>query len=68
MIRRMDTGAAEDVAARRKIGTRHDMAKLVDRDLGIFQIGNGRVADLAEIVRWNIRRHADGDTARTVDE
>ena len=37
-------------------------------DLGVVDQGDDGVADLAEVVRRDARRHADGDPARAVDQ
>ena len=42
--------------------------KFVDSDLGVVEIGDAGVDDFAEVVRRNVRRHADGDAAGAVDE
>ena len=58
----------EDRAAGRKIRPVHDVAEVVVGDFGIVDQRDDRVGDLAEIVRRNVRRHADCDAARAVDE
>ena len=63
-----DARAAENEATGRKVRTRNDFDQLVDLDRRIVEIGDAGVAHLAEIVRRNVRRHADGDAACSVDE
>ncbi len=61
------TGAADDDPAGRKIRRRHDLHQLLDGDRRIVDIADAGIDDLAEIVRRNIRRHADGDASAAVD-
>ena len=51
-----------------KSGPGHDLAQLVDGDLGVVEMGDAGVDDLAQIVRRNVGGHADGDAARAVDQ
>ena len=59
---------AENDACRRKIGRGNEFHKVFDFQFGIFHKSDGGVDNFAEIVRWNGRRHTDGDTVRTVHE
>ena len=68
MIRGEKPAAPDNDAACREIGAGDDLAKLVDGDLGVVEIGDAGIDDLAEIVRRDIGRHADGNAARAVDE
>ncbi len=68
LVGRVDAVAAEDDAAGREIRTGHDLDQLVDGDCRIVDERDRSVDDLAEIVRRNIRRHADGDAACAVDQ
>ena len=52
----------------REIGPLNNLRQLVDADFRIVEIGDAGVDDFAEVMRRNVRRHADGDAARTVDE
>ena len=61
-------GAAEDQAAGREIRARHDLAQLVDGDLGIVEVRDAGVDHLAQVVRRHVGGHADGDAARAVHE
>ena len=67
-IGRADAGAAEDHGAGREIRPRHDLVQRFDFKFGIVDQRQGRIDDLAEIVRRDVRRHADGDAARAVGE
>ncbi len=68
MIGGEDAAAADDQAPGREIRALDDLAQLVDRYLGVLEMREARVDDLAEIVRRDVRRHADGDAAGAVDE
>ena len=59
---------AQDLRTGRKVRPRHDIDQLLDPDLRIGDIGQTSVDDFAQIVRRNVRRHADGDARRPVDE
>src|SRR3546814_8222430 len=63
-----DAGAAEDDAAGREVRPRHVLHEAVDGDLGIVDVGAAGVDHLAEIVRRDVGRHADGDAAGAVDQ
>ena len=54
--------------AGREVRALDDLAQLVDGDLGVFEVREAGVDDLAEIVRRNVGRHADGDAAGAVDQ
>ena len=64
----LDAGVAVDDAARREVGPRHEAQQLVDREVGVSHQRDGRVDDLGEVVRRDVRGHAHGDAARAVDE
>ena len=51
-----------------EVGSFDDLHQFLVIDIGVFNVGNTPVDHFAEIVRRNICRHADGDTARAVDE
>ena len=68
MVGGEDAAAADDQATGRKIRALDDLAQLVDRYLGVLEMREARVDDLSEIVRRDVRRHADGDAAGAVDE
>ena len=64
-----DAAAAIDESAGRKIRTGNDLHRCPRRPRsGLFDEMNDRFADLREIVRRHVRRHADGDSAAAVDQ
>jgi hypothetical protein len=63
-----DAGAAVDVAAGREIRAGNVGDQLLDGDAGAVDDGAGGVDDLGEVVRRDIRRHADGDAGRAVHQ
>ena len=68
MIGGEDAGAADDEAAGREVRALNDLAQLVDGDLGVLKVRQARVDHFAQVVRGNVGRHADGDTAGAVDQ
>ena len=66
MIGGADALPAEDHAAGRKIRPRHDLEEVVGAERRIVDERHRGVDDLAEIVRGNVGRHADGDAAGAV--
>ena len=68
VIGRENATASENETGRREIRALNDLRKLVDADLGIVEVGDAGVDDLAEVMRRDVRRHADRDAASTVDE
>ena len=67
-VSRADAGAPEDRGAGRKIRARNMLHQLVERDVGLVHHRQQAVDRLAEIVRRDVGRHADGDAAGAVDE
>jgi hypothetical protein len=63
-----DAAVAEDHAAGREVRALHVLQQPVGIDVGIVDVGDGRRDRLAEVVRRDVRGHADGDAARPVDE
>ena len=63
-----DAGAAENDAAGREIGARHDLDQVVDVERRIVDQRDAGIDHLAQIVRRDIGRHADGDAAGAVDQ
>ena len=63
-----DAVAAEDDAAGREVRPRHVFHELRHGELGIVDQRAAGVDQLAEIVRRDVGRHADGDAARAVDQ
>jgi len=68
VIGRADALAPEDDAAGREIRSRNDVDQLVDAQRRIVDQRHAGIDHLAEIVRRNIGRHADGDAAGAVDQ
>ncbi len=52
----------------RKIGRRHDLDQLVDRQRGVREQREAGVDDLGQVVGRDVGRHPDGDAGRAVDE
>ena len=63
-----DALTAEDDAAGRKIRTGDDADQVLDAERGIVDQRDAGVDHLAEIVRRDVGRHADGDAAGAVDQ
>ena len=68
MIGAADADTAEDDAAGGKIRPRHDADQVVDAHFRVVDQRHGGVDDLAQIMRRDIGRHADGDAARAIDQ
>src|SRR6266498_2029702 len=68
LVSLLDAFAAVNEPAGGEIRARHDLDQV--RELGFRSLEevNGRLDDLAQIVRRNLGRHADGDPVRTVDQ
>ncbi len=64
----MDAHAADDAAAGREIRARHQLHQLVGGDRGVVDEGDAGVDHLAEIVRRDVGRHADGDAGAAIDQ
>ena len=60
--------AAENDAAGREIRSRHDADQVFDRERRIVDQRHAGVDHLAEIVRRDVGRHADGNAAGAVDQ
>ena len=63
-----DAAAAHDDAAGGEVGPGDVLHEVGERGLGVLEHADAGVYDLGEVVRRDIRRHADGDAARAVDE
>ena len=59
---------AVDHARGREVRARHELDQVRDRERRVRQQREARVDDLAQIVRRDVRRHADRDTGAAVDE
>ena len=63
-----DAADAAELAARREVGPLDVLHQLVDRDVGVVDLGADCVNGLAEVVRRDVGRHADGDAGAAVDK
>jgi hypothetical protein len=57
-----------DEAGGREVRSRNELHELVDGELGRLDQGDQRIAHLAQVVRRDVRRHADRDAGGAVDE
>src|SRR5215831_1921655 len=64
----LDAFAAIDVTASGKIRARNNLHHLLQRGFRIFDQQDGGFDRLAQVVRRDVRRHADGDAGRAVDQ
>ena len=63
-----DGGAPADDGARGEVGALDELHEVVDRAVGMVDLPLDGVAEFGEVVRGNVRRHADGDARRAVQE
>ena len=63
-----DPLVADDDAAGREVGALDVAHQLVGGDVRVVDVGDDRVGDLAQVVRRDVRRHADRDAGGAVDE
>ena len=63
-----DAVDAEDHAAGREVRPLHVAHQRVDVDVRVLDVGDHRVDRLAQVVRRDVRRHADRDARRAVDQ
>ena len=63
-----DSLGAADQRAGREVGAGHLLEQLVERALGLGRDQHQRVDQLAQVVRRDVRRHADGDAGGAVRE
>ncbi len=68
MVGGADARPPENDAAGREIRPRHDGDQIVDAERRVVDQGHAGVDHLAQIVRRNVGRHADRDTAGAVDQ
>ena len=64
----LDPLATEDRAAGREVRTGDDLHQIFDGGLGVVDQDGDGVADLVEVVRRDIGRHADGDAGAAVEQ
>ena len=67
-ICRTRAASAEDQRASREIRGWDDVDQFIDRNRRIVDIGQAGLDYFAQIVRRNVGRHADGDTASAIDQ
>ena len=63
-----DAALAVNEAAGREVGSLHELQQVRQAGLGIVHQRDGGVDDLGQIVRRDVRRHADGDSVRAINE
>ena len=63
-----DPGHPEDDSAGREVGALDVLHQPLDVDVGVLDEGGDGPDRLAQVVRGDVRRHADGDSGRAVDE
>src|SRR5690606_27124394 len=63
-----DAARAVDDAGGREIRARDVVHQLADGELGVVDERDAAVDDLAQVVRRNVGRHADGDARAAVDQ
>jgi hypothetical protein len=67
-VRVLDALLAEDVGARGEVRALDELHQVLRRRIRVVEEVHGRVDDLAEVVRRDVRRHPDGDAVATVDQ
>ncbi len=67
-VRVLDARQADDRAARGEIRTRDERHEVVERGVRVVDEVTCGADDVDEVVRHHVRRHADRDAARAVDE
>ncbi len=67
-VRLADADASEDRRSGREVGTEHELHQVFDRRVRVVDEVQRRVDDLAQVVRRDVRGHADRDAAATVHE
>ena len=63
-----DAAVADDDAAGREVRALDVLHQAVDVDVGVVDVGDHRVDRLAQVVRRDVRGHADRDPGRAVDQ
>ena len=67
-VRLADAILTEDQASRREVRSLDDLHEVVDRRIRMVDEHQRAIDDLAHVVRRDVRRHADCDARRAVDE
>ncbi len=57
-----NAGRTDDVAPRREVRALDELHQLVDAGVGVFDGVDAGVDDLAQVMRRDVGRHADGDS------
>src|SRR6266851_2100327 len=65
-VRSFNAVAPRDVRSGRKIRPRHNFHYFFQRRVGLFDQQNRRVHNLTQVVRRDVRGHADGDAASPI--
>ena len=68
LVRIEDSLATHDDATGGKIRTGQDRHEVLDRAVGVVDHQARRIDGFAEVVRGYVRRHADSDAGRAVDQ
>ncbi len=68
LVRVPDPLQADDLAAGRQVGPRHEPHQVLKGRLGVAEQVPGGRDHLAEVVRGHVRGHADRDAGGTVDQ
>ena len=68
LVRLLDPLAADDDAAGREVGPLEVLHQPGGLDLRVVDVGDDRVDRLAQVVRRDVRGHADGDPGGAVDQ
>ena len=64
----LDAVHAADHATSGEVRSLNVLHQLLDRDVGIIDLGANAIDDFGQVVRWHVRRHADGDARAAIDE
>ena len=67
-VGRADAAAADDDASGREVRARDMLHEVRERGVRVFEHTDAGIDDLGEVVRRDVRRHADGDTGRSVHQ
>ena len=68
LVRVADAAVPDDDAAGREVGALQVLHQALDVDLRVVDEGHDRVDRLAQVVRRDVRGHADRDARRAVDQ
>ena len=68
LVHRADAVHAADHRAGGEVGALHELHEVIDRAVAVVDVVRDAVAELAEVVRRDVRRHAHGDALRAVQQ